>query len=138
MLKDGYLYKKVSIDSLSCNTVTPSEQELLKFRPSENFESDDPEWLSQLYGQQKKKQTMEVDKRGGKGDGSSGSIGKVEDSSGSGGKGEGSSGSGVKVEGFSKSGGKGEGSSKSGGKGEGSSGSSMANKYDLYDLVCFG
>lgn len=75
MLKDGYLYKKVSIDSLSCWGVKPSEEELLKFKPSENGESDDLEWLSQLYGEKKKKQVIKSDKGVGKGEGASGSGG---------------------------------------------------------------
>ncbi|KAF3945897.1 hypothetical protein CMV_027775 [Castanea mollissima] len=49
MLKDGYLYKKVSIDSLSCSGVMPSEEELLKFKSSENNETDDLEWLTQNF-----------------------------------------------------------------------------------------
>ncbi|KAK9190118.1 hypothetical protein WN943_018719 [Citrus x changshan-huyou] len=73
MLKDGYLYKKVSIDSLSCWGVVPSEEELLKFQPSESNESADLEWLSQLYGERKKKRTTIVGKGGDKGEGSSGS-----------------------------------------------------------------
>jgi len=82
MLNSGYLYKKVSIDSLSCWGVNPSEEELLKFKPSENSESDDLEWLSQLYGDQKKTQIVgnlrsgkPSDKGSGKGEGSSGSGG---------------------------------------------------------------
>jgi hypothetical protein len=75
MLKDGYLYKKVSIDSLSCAGVVPSEEELLKFKSSEKNEADDLEWLSQLYGDRKKKRTIRIDKGGGKGEGSSGSSG---------------------------------------------------------------
>ncbi|TXG49433.1 hypothetical protein EZV62_025308 [Acer yangbiense] len=77
MFKDGYLYKKVSMDSLSCWGVAPSEEELLKFAPSENNESTDLEWLSQLYGDEKKnqtkKQTVTVEKGGVKGEGSSSS-----------------------------------------------------------------
>ncbi|RVW97641.1 Protein RNA-directed DNA methylation 3 [Vitis vinifera] len=73
MLKDGYLYKKVSIDSLSCWGVTPSEEELHKFTPSSNEESVDLEWLSQLYGERKQKRTTKSDKGGEKGEGSSGS-----------------------------------------------------------------
>ncbi|XWS75210.1 hypothetical protein CRYUN_Cryun01aG0066000 [Craigia yunnanensis] len=46
LLKDGYLYKKVSLDSLSCWGVMPTEEELLKFSHSDNNESDDLEWLS--------------------------------------------------------------------------------------------
>lgn len=73
MLKDGYLYKKVSIDSLSCWGVTLSEEELHKFTPSSNEESVDLEWLSQLYGERKQKHTTKSDKGGEKGEGSSGS-----------------------------------------------------------------
>ncbi|XVE68778.1 hypothetical protein DITRI_Ditri09bG0097400 [Diplodiscus trichospermus] len=72
MLKDGYLYKKVSIDSLSCWGVMPTEEELLKFIHSDNNESDDLEWLSQLYGEKKRKKTITNDKGGEKGEGSSG------------------------------------------------------------------
>lgn len=71
MLKDGYLYKKLSIDSLSCWGVMPTEEELLKFSHSDNNESDDLEWLSQLYGEKKKKKTTN-EKGGEKGEGSSG------------------------------------------------------------------
>ncbi|XWS08023.1 hypothetical protein CRYUN_Cryun41cG0041600 [Craigia yunnanensis] len=72
MLKDGYLYKKVSIDSLSCWGVLPTEEELLKFSHSDNNKSDDLEWLSQLYGEKKRKKTITNDKGGEKGEGSSG------------------------------------------------------------------
>ncbi|XVF83034.1 hypothetical protein PTKIN_Ptkin16aG0100000 [Pterospermum kingtungense] len=71
MLKDGYLYKRVSLDSLNCWGVMPTEEELLKFSHSENNESDDLEWLSQLYGEKKKKKTITNDKGGEKGEGSS-------------------------------------------------------------------
>ncbi|CAK9159695.1 unnamed protein product [Ilex paraguariensis] len=67
MLKDGYLYKKVPLDSLSFWGVVPSEDELLKFEPSENNESKDVEWLSQLYGEAKKPPIVKGDKGGGKG-----------------------------------------------------------------------
>ncbi|XP_050938487.1 protein RNA-directed DNA methylation 3 isoform X2 [Cucumis melo] len=74
MLKDGYLYKKISLDSLNCWGVMPSEDELLKFKPSESNESNDLEWLSQLYGEKKKKKkVVTTEKGGGKGEGSSGS-----------------------------------------------------------------
>ncbi|KAK8277021.1 hypothetical protein V6Z12_D10G237000 [Gossypium hirsutum] len=72
MLKDGYLYKKLSIDSLSCWGVMPTEEELLKFSHSDNNESDDLEWLSQLYGEKKKKKTTMNEKGGEKGEGSLG------------------------------------------------------------------
>lgn len=71
MLKDGYLYKKVSTDSLSFWGVTPTDDELLKFEPSKNDECNDLEWLSQLYGERKKKRPLISDKGGGKGEGSS-------------------------------------------------------------------
>ena len=73
MLKDGYLYKKISLDSLNCWGVMPSEDELLKFKPPESNESHDLEWLSQLYGEKKKKKIIRTEKGGGKGEGSSGS-----------------------------------------------------------------
>ncbi|XP_057531996.1 protein RNA-directed DNA methylation 3 [Amaranthus tricolor] len=77
MLKDGFLYKKLSIDSLSFWGVNPSEDELQKFTVPSNDESDNVEWLSQLYGEQKKKSNVKMDKGGekgsGKGEGSSGS-----------------------------------------------------------------
>lgn len=74
MLKDGYLYKKVSIDSLSCWSVMPSEEELLKFTPAERKESDNFEWLSQIYGEEKKNLVVKPDTSGGKGEGSSMSV----------------------------------------------------------------
>ncbi|XP_056168939.1 protein RNA-directed DNA methylation 3 isoform X2 [Syzygium oleosum] len=73
MLKDGYLYKRMSLEALSFWSVMPSEEELLKFQPAENNESGDVEWLSQLYGDKKKKRMVECDKGGEKGDGSSSS-----------------------------------------------------------------
>lgn len=73
MLKDGYLYKRVAIDSLSIWGVTPSEDEILKFQPAENNESVEVEWLTQLYGDRKKKRTIKLDKGSEKGEGSSGS-----------------------------------------------------------------
>lgn len=155
MLKDGYLYKKVSVDSLSCWGVMPSEEEIMKFKPSENSESADLEWLSQLYGNDRKRKSINSDKGDGKRDGSSGCSGKGEGSSRGNGKGEGSSrGSGKgkgtlggKGEGSSGNSGKGEGSSGTSGKGEGSPGCSGKEEgssgcgghfYELYDLVCFG
>lgn len=68
---DGYLYKKVSFDSLSYWGVQPSEEELLKFQHSDSTESADLEWLSQLYGEQRKKRVIAVNKGGDKGEGSS-------------------------------------------------------------------
>ncbi|XP_004308761.1 PREDICTED: transcription elongation factor SPT5-like [Fragaria vesca subsp. vesca] len=80
LLKDGYLYKKVPLDSLICRGVVPSDEEILKFRPSENNESTDLEWLSQLYGENKKRKSVDIDIGDGKGEGSS----KGESSSGCG------------------------------------------------------
>ncbi|KAK3007686.1 hypothetical protein RJ639_013726 [Escallonia herrerae] len=73
MLKNGYLYKRVPIDSLSFWGVMPSEDELLKFEFSKNDESNDLEWLSELYGEEKKKRTIYSSKGGGKGEASSSS-----------------------------------------------------------------
>ncbi|KAE9611796.1 putative translation protein SH3 [Lupinus albus] len=73
LLKDGYVYKKVSPDSLNLWGVEPTEEELLKFVPSENNESKDLDWLSQLYGDSKKKRVIRDDKGSGKGESSSGS-----------------------------------------------------------------
>ncbi|KAJ9175488.1 hypothetical protein P3X46_014038 [Hevea brasiliensis] len=73
MLKDGYLYKRVSVDSLSCWGVTPPEEELVKFQPSENNESDNSEWLKQIYGSPKKKRIIGNGKGADKGESSSGS-----------------------------------------------------------------
>ncbi|CAL0316444.1 unnamed protein product [Lupinus luteus] len=74
LLKDGYVYKKVSPDSLNLWGVEPTEEELLKFVPSENNESKDLDWLSQLYGDSKKKRVIRDDKGVGKGESSSGSA----------------------------------------------------------------
>lgn len=81
MLKDGYLYKKVAIDSLNFWGLIPSEDELLKFEPCKKEEPDSQEWLTQLFGEKKKRTRCEngggndkvggKDKGGGKGEGSS-------------------------------------------------------------------
>ncbi|XP_075084561.1 uncharacterized protein LOC107762737 isoform X2 [Nicotiana tabacum] len=77
MLKDGYLYKKVGTDSLSYWGVMPTEAELLKFEPSKSDGPQDVEWLTQLYGDRKKKRIIndfKVGQKGGeKGEGSSSS-----------------------------------------------------------------
>ncbi|CAA3022125.1 RNA-directed DNA methylation 3 [Olea europaea subsp. europaea] len=79
LLKDMVLYKKVSIDSLSLWGVTPTDDEILKFEPSKNDESNDGQWLSQLFGEQKKKhfQAIKKDKGDGKGGGKEGGSCKV-------------------------------------------------------------
>lgn len=75
MLKDGYLYKKIAIDSLSFWGIVPTEDELLKFEPAKKDESTDVQWLSQLFGEKKKKEVKRIkplpDKGGGKSEGSS-------------------------------------------------------------------
>jgi uncharacterized membrane protein YgcG len=111
MLKDGYLYKKVSLDSISSWGVIPTKDELLKFTPVDRKETGDVEWISEIYGEERKKKILPTCREGGKGEGSGG------------GKGEGSGG------------GKGEGSR--GGKGEGSSDFKSESSYELYNLVCF-
>ncbi|XP_076946999.1 protein RNA-directed DNA methylation 3 [Bidens hawaiensis] len=74
-LKDGYLYKKVPLDSLSFWDVRPSEAELLKFSPGNKEESNDVEWLTGLFGERKKKKpTVSNNNTGGKGEGSSSST----------------------------------------------------------------
>ncbi|CAN0825916.1 Protein RNA-directed DNA methylation 3 [Linum grandiflorum] len=72
MFKDGFLYKKVSLDSLNCWTVMPSKEELLKFESSENNQSGNIEWLTQIYGAKKKKKVIRNEKVGEKGESSSG------------------------------------------------------------------
>lgn len=67
MLKDGYLYKKVGTDSLSYWGVMPTEAELLKFEPAINDEPQDVDWLTQLYGDRKKKRITNDFKVGQKG-----------------------------------------------------------------------
>ncbi|KAK4756094.1 hypothetical protein SAY87_009851 [Trapa incisa] len=70
-LKDGYLYKRVAMDSLSFWGVMPSDEELLKFQPHEDKESSEMEWLDQLYGDKKKTQIVKFEKGGEKGAGPS-------------------------------------------------------------------
>ncbi|KAL8247566.1 hypothetical protein R6Q59_008782 [Mikania micrantha] len=71
-LKDGYLYKKVPLESLSLWDVRPSEAERMKFTPANKEESNDVEWLSGLFGERKKKKpTVSNSNTGGKGEGSS-------------------------------------------------------------------
>ncbi|KAL9271144.1 RNA-directed DNA methylation 3-like protein [Drosera capensis] len=87
MLKDGFLYKRISIDSLTFWDVNPTEDELQKLSVSTNDKSNNLEWLSQLYGEQKKKRSLKSDKGDGKGGGKGGGKGSE--------KGEGCSSSGV-------------------------------------------
>ncbi|XP_010452326.1 PREDICTED: protein RNA-directed DNA methylation 3-like [Camelina sativa] len=76
MLKDGYLYKKVSLDSLSSWGVTPSKEEILKFTPVDRKEAGDVEWISEIYGEEKKKNILPTGRGGGKGEGSGGGKGE--------------------------------------------------------------
>ncbi|XP_042506641.1 protein RNA-directed DNA methylation 3 isoform X2 [Macadamia integrifolia] len=55
MLKDGYLFKRVSIESLCCWNVVPSADELQRFEASKEDQSDDTEWLLGLYGEGRRK-----------------------------------------------------------------------------------
>lgn len=74
-LKDGYLYKKVPLDSLSFWDVRPSQAELIKFAPANKEESNDAEWLTGLFGERKKKgPSVSNINTGGKGEGSSSSA----------------------------------------------------------------
>ncbi|EPS60663.1 hypothetical protein M569_14140, partial [Genlisea aurea] len=68
MLKDGYLYKKISIDSLLSWGVMPTDDELLKFEPAKKAESADVQWLSELMGkiQKNEAEVVQNDKGGGK------------------------------------------------------------------------
>ncbi|XP_058074942.1 protein RNA-directed DNA methylation 3-like isoform X2 [Magnolia sinica] len=50
MLKDGYLYKKVSIGSLCCWDIQPSPNEIQNFKIARKDASEDLAWLSVLYG----------------------------------------------------------------------------------------
>ncbi|ONK75729.1 uncharacterized protein A4U43_C03F19930 [Asparagus officinalis] len=54
MLKDGYLYKKVSIASIVYWGVEPSKDELLKFTEMSKPEEEDVSWLSSVYNVRKK------------------------------------------------------------------------------------
>lgn len=117
----GYLDRNLQLDSLYCWCFVPLEEDIPKFMNSENNESADLEWLSQLYGDNKSRKSIDNDE----GKGSAGCNGKG-DSSNVNGKGEGPSG-------WKEGSRKGEGSS---GNGEGFLGRGV-NLYELYDLVCF-
>lgn len=81
MLKDGYLYKKVSLDSLTSWGVIPSKEEMLKFAPVERKETGDVEWISEIYGEEREKKDLPTGKAGGKGEGSGGGKGEGSSSS---------------------------------------------------------
>lgn len=83
MLKDGYLYKKVSLDVVRCCVVQPSEDDLLKFENSSNVDPSDQEWLSDLFGEQEKRLMIKGDNLNREGEDSSstrvGDVPKVHD-----------------------------------------------------------
>lgn len=54
MLKEGYLYKKLSITSISWLAVQPSENEIAKFSAAKMDNAEDLNWLSLVYGEQKR------------------------------------------------------------------------------------
>ncbi|KAK8953579.1 hypothetical protein KSP40_PGU003815 [Platanthera guangdongensis] len=60
MLKDGYLYKKVSMVSLIHWGVQPSSAELLKFEDMGKDEVKDVSWLSSIYKANPKKKLPET------------------------------------------------------------------------------
>ncbi|WOK93955.1 protein RNA-directed DNA methylation 3 isoform X2 [Canna indica] len=61
MLKDGYLYKKVSIESLVFWGVQPSSSELLMFSDGTKDTDEDLNWVSGIYNARKKKPITESD-----------------------------------------------------------------------------
>ncbi|MQM18242.1 hypothetical protein Taro_051231 [Colocasia esculenta] len=61
MLKDGYLYKKVSILSLNCFGVQPSSAELMKFEPAKRDEPQLSDYISNLYGGRKRNSSQTLD-----------------------------------------------------------------------------
>lgn len=60
MLKDGFVYKKVSIGSLVCWGVKPSKSELLQFSESNKDEPEDLGWISSVYSGQQKIKVVEA------------------------------------------------------------------------------
>ncbi|KAM0937231.1 putative ribosomal protein L2, domain 2 [Dioscorea sansibarensis] len=60
MLKDGFVYKKVSIGSLVCWGVKPSKSELLQFGESNKDEHEDLGWISSVYSGQQKIKVVEA------------------------------------------------------------------------------
>lgn len=60
MLKDGFVYKKVSIGSLVCWGVKPSKSELLQFNESNKDEPEDLGWISSVYSGQQKIKVVEA------------------------------------------------------------------------------
>ncbi|KAL0903619.1 hypothetical protein M5K25_028011 [Dendrobium thyrsiflorum] len=60
MLKDGYLYKKVSMGSLIHWGVQPTSDELMKFEELDKDEVKDVGWLSSIYKARMKKKLPET------------------------------------------------------------------------------
>uniref|UniRef100_A0A1D1Y2K9 Putative transcription elongation factor SPT5 1 n=1 Tax=Anthurium amnicola TaxID=1678845 RepID=A0A1D1Y2K9_9ARAE len=61
MLKDGYLYKKVSISSLNCFGAEPSSTELVKFEPAKQDEPQVAEYIAHLCGGDKRNNLETLD-----------------------------------------------------------------------------
>ncbi|CAL9106355.1 unnamed protein product [Musa textilis] len=60
MLKDGYLFKKVSTGSVIFSGVQPSSSELLMFSDVTNNMVEDLNWVSSIYNARKKKPVAET------------------------------------------------------------------------------
>ncbi|CAL9773923.1 unnamed protein product [Musa acuminata subsp. burmannicoides] len=60
MLKDGYLFKKVSTGSVIFSGVQPSSSELLMFSDVTNNMVEDLNWVSSIYNARKKKPGAEI------------------------------------------------------------------------------
>ncbi|RZC70540.1 hypothetical protein C5167_033678 [Papaver somniferum] len=141
MLKDGYLYKKIPIESLILSGVVPTANELIKFETSKKDTDDDLEWLTGLFGEKGKKRTVDcgVDKsrtptkdgKGGKTKGFESKCGKGFDSK---------SGKGFETTSgkeFESTSGK-DFESTSGKDFESTSGTKKGEGFELYDFVFFG
>ncbi|KAF3790490.1 RNA-directed DNA methylation 3 protein [Nymphaea thermarum] len=61
-LKDGFLYKKVRLESLNCWDVRPSDIEHEQFKDSKRVSTKDDLWLSKLYGEKRNNKSKEVNK----------------------------------------------------------------------------
>lgn len=61
-LKDGFLYKKVRLESLNFWDVRPSDIELEQFKDLKRVSKKDHQWLSKLYGERRNNKSKEVNK----------------------------------------------------------------------------
>ncbi|KAF0925336.1 hypothetical protein E2562_016028 [Oryza meyeriana var. granulata] len=63
MFKDGFLYKRVALSSLIYWGIQPTETELLKFSssPTNTSSTDDLDWVSSIYGPNKRNLPKEQD-----------------------------------------------------------------------------